>query len=124
MLKTEWKKWDAFVCVLVVLAALGLALLLSLSARGEEAVVEVSLEGGLLAQLPLNGTDKRLEVGGTYPLTVVIADGEVWVEDASCPGGDCQRQGHISRPGQSIACLPDRVSVAIRGQSTVDVIVG
>ena len=76
-------------------------------------------------QVPLNGTDATFAVEGNYPLTVAVSGGKVWIAESTCPGGDCVQQGAVSRSGESIVCLPARVTVAITGGSgSADVIVG
>ena len=124
MLSFQIKKWDGAVCALVLLAALVLAAGLRLQARGREATVVISREGRVLYEDRLEGPDREIPVDGDYPMTVVIRQGQVWVEQSSCPGGDCREMGKISAPGQSIACLPNRVTVAVRGDSPVDLVVG
>ena len=52
--------------------------------------------------------------GGTNEL--VIADGQVWLEEASCPDKLCVHQGKIQYAGQSIICLPNKVSVTIEDE--------
>ena len=52
--------------------------------------------------------------GGTNEL--VIADGQVWLEEASCPDKLCVHQGKIQYAGQSIICLPNQVSVTIEDE--------
>ena len=44
---------------------------------------------------------------------VAIRDGAVFMEEADCPDGSCIRQGRISRSGQAVVCLPNRVVVRI-----------
>ena len=44
---------------------------------------------------------------------VVIEDGEVRMED--CPDKLCISQGKISKPGQTIICLPNKTMVTITG---------
>ena len=46
---------------------------------------------------------------------VVIYDGEVRMEEADCPDKLCVLQGKISRSGQTIICLPNKVMVTIKG---------
>lgn len=46
---------------------------------------------------------------------VVIEDGEVWMEEADCPDKLCISQGKISKPGQTIICLPNKTMVTITG---------
>lgn len=112
-------------CALILLLALGLTLGLHAGAKTDGAQVVVSAGGTQVLQKPLEGTEGRFPIEGEYPLTVCISGGRVWVEDSHCPGGDCQAQRPISRPGQSIVCLPGRITVAIRGgDGAADLIVG
>ncbi len=46
---------------------------------------------------------------------VVIRDGKAFIENSPCPDGLCMRAGSISRAGQWIACLPNRIIVRIGG---------
>lgn len=40
---------------------------------------------------------------------IVIEGGQVYMKEASCPDGLCVKQGHISRAGESIICLPHKL---------------
>jgi hypothetical protein len=61
-------------------------------------------------------TRQTLEVEGPLGDTIVeISGGAVRVVDSPCPEKICVKTGQISRPGQTIACLPNRVFVVIRG---------
>ena len=46
---------------------------------------------------------------------IVVRAGEVFVESAPCANQICVKTGTASRPGQWIACLPNRVFVAVEG---------
>ena len=52
---------------------------------------------------------------------IKIADGKVWVTEASCPDKLCVKQGKIDKDGQSIICLPNKVVVKIVSDKTNDV---
>ena len=56
--------------------------------------------------------------GGTNHL--IIRDGEVWLSEADCPDRLCVKQGRISHTGDSIICLPHRVSVRVVSDDTED----
>lgn len=66
------------------------------------------LEGG-------NQQSERREIDIDGHNKVVIADGEVWMEEADCPDRLCISQGKISRSGQTIICLPNKTMVTIKG---------
>ena len=46
---------------------------------------------------------------------IEIRDGRVRMLEASCPNHLCIRQGWIRFEGQSIVCLPNKVTVTVRG---------
>ena len=53
--------------------------------------------------------------GPSGETTLRIQNKKVWVEKAPCPNKLCMRQGKISRPGESIICLPNRIVITIEG---------
>ena len=69
-----------------------------------------------------------LSLSGTFPLNggsniLVVENGEAWVSEANCPDKVCMGMGRISRNGEFIACLPNRLLVVVEGaaeQSPVD----
>ena len=113
-LKPVW--WDA----LVVLAVLLLALLL-----GARPVLQAQQAGALTVIVSVDGaeaerTPPSANAGGrhehrAYPLTAAGENGAVRVAHSDCPNQDCVRSGAISRAGQSIVCLPARISVTLSG---------
>jgi len=62
-------------------------------------------------------TELTLRVPGPLGETVVvIEDGAVRVISSPCPEKICVKTGRISKPGQWIACLPNRVFISIQGR--------
>ena len=101
------------VLVLLVLAG-GFWLYTFLSrSPGGEAVVTVSGKEVLRAPLSENG-EYTVGEGGSYNL-VVVEDGTVRVESASCPDLVCVHTGRIAYVGQSIVCLPNELVVTVEG---------
>lgn len=45
----------------------------------------------------------------------VVEDGKVKMKEADCPDGLCVKQGAISKTGETIVCLPNRVVIEIEG---------
>ena len=99
------------ICSLLVVALLaGSALLLF---RGEGDTVSVKIDGEVVYEFSLT-EDRTLEIetDGGYNL-LIIEDGKARVERASCPDGICSSHRPISRDGESIICLPNKVVVEV-----------
>lgn len=104
--------------LLLVVLAIGLAGILFLYTRpaAADSEVEVSVDGEVVMTLPLS-EDTEVTISGFDggENLLVISDGKAEIESASCPDGVCVRHYAISRDGESIICLPNRVVVTIRG---------
>ena len=101
--------------VLLLVATLALSLLWAFfgAERGGEA--EVSVDGAVVATLPLSRDATYPVEAGEYRLTVRVEHGEVFVTDATCPDKVCQHTGRVSANGASIVCAAARVSVRVTG---------
>ena len=54
---------------------------------------------------------------------LVTESGSARVESASCPDGICSSHRPVSRVGESIVCLPNKVSITVKGApDEVDII--
>ena len=119
------KKRRADLVVIGSLLLLALILWLVLGAfRTEGGEVVVRVDG-------VETERHALTEDGTYPLNggsniLVIADGRAWLTEANCPDLLCVKQGKIHYAGQSIICLPNRLSVTVEGGESdgVDAVVG
>ena len=119
------KKRRADLIVIASLLLLALALYLILGAVrtvGGEVVVRVD---------GVETERHALTADGTYPLNggsniLVIGEGQAWLSEANCPDLLCVRQGKIRYTGQSIICLPNRLTVTVEGGESdgVDAAVG
>jgi hypothetical protein len=80
--------------------------------QGTQVVVEAS---GRTYLYPLD-RDRTEKVHGPIGDTIlVISGGEAQVLDSPCRDKICVHAGKISKPGQWIACLPNKVMVHIGG---------
>ena len=119
------KKQRADLVVIGSLLLLALILWLVLGAfRTEGGEVVVRVDG-------VETERHALTEDGIYPLNggsniLVIADGRAWLTEANCPDLLCVKQGKIHYTGQSIICLPNRLSVTVEGGESdgVDAVVG
>lgn len=104
----------------VIVIALAAYFLMQGKERGTVAVV--SFEGEAVAEIPLDRD-------GVYPLEgfdmeLTVKNGEICVSMSDCPDKICEKTGFISGTGQSIVCLPNRISVRIisNTENEIDVV--
>ena len=64
-------------------------------------------------------TEFKVEVDSGYNI-VHIQDGSVWIQDATCPDKVCLHQGKISKDGEIIVCLPNRLMIQIEDNSETE----
>jgi hypothetical protein len=85
------------------------------------AAARVIVQGeGATWVFPLDAGNQRfqetLHVPGPMGETVVeISGGQSWVESSPCTNQTCVAAGHMHRPGQWTACLPNKVFLYIEG---------
>jgi hypothetical protein len=53
---------------------------------------------------------------------LVIKDGEARLQSAPCPLKICEAMGPISRSGEVILCLPNRIYIRMNGREIVDAV--
>ena len=104
------------ISIILAVALILLGILMLFRREGGVAVVEI--DGKPYAEF-------RLDTDGEYPLNggtniLVIEGGEAYMSSADCPDGTCKNTGRIKYAGQSIICLPNRISVIIRSQDSGD----
>ncbi len=74
----------------------------------------VETERGVQERLRLDGTARRLELAGPAGPTTLVTDRHgAHVASASCRHATCRRQGMVSRPGELIACAPNRLVLRV-----------
>ena len=113
--RSENKKSLRFdVVIIALLLIISLVLLaVSLISREDGATVDVEIDGKRVAVYDLDKTGEYVLNGGTNILK--IENGEAYLSYADCPDHTCVRTGKIRYVGQSIICLPNRVTVTVRG---------
>ena len=79
------------------------------------AYVEISVDGNIIETLDLN-QNTEITVSGYHNGTnhLIIEDGQVWIDDASCPDKLCIHQGKISHNSDLIVCLPNLMIAQVR----------
>lgn len=125
-MKETLKLTDVMLAGLIVVAAIVLAAIQlgagqadrQRSGAGNSVIVEVY--GNRIHAIPfsqISGSSAlRIQMGdGREVMLEIVETGKVRVTESTCPDKVCARTGWISRPGQSIVCLPNKVVVRIEG---------
>ncbi|MGE5580702.1 MAG: NusG domain II-containing protein [Bacillota bacterium] len=119
---------------LVIAGAVALALILwagfyAFPRTAAELAAVVRVDGKEVARLPVTGgtiSQKVVDIPRGVA-TISYGEGRVRVEpldDHTCPNGICWKTGWVSRAGQSIVCVPNRMTVTLEGStSEVDSVV-
>lgn len=101
----------------IILLCLGLLVWQNSRPKG---VAEIYYQGKLVRTVRFAELSERVEI----PVgegNLVCADREgVWMERADCPDQLCVHQGKIKSGNLSIVCLPNEVSVTLKGESGWD----
>ena len=112
--KPLFKKTDIIIIALVLLTAFLFALPRFIGKNGNPVAV-ITAGNEIVAEIPLNGADEQtLEVNGTK---ITVRDGEIFFSESACKDKVCIKTGTLKNPGDSSACIPNKVSVYIKGQS-------
>lgn len=111
------KKADAILIGALLLAACGLFLLLR--GGGEGGTAKVCRGGETVWVCPMGG-EGSFETEG---VCIRVSDGKAWVERSDCPDKSCTRCRPIRGAGESIVCLPNRVTVTIEGEGALDAVI-
>ena len=103
------KKNDIILCAAICAFAAILSLIL-FAVRKEGKTVVVKVDNKTVCEYPL-GTDREIALEHN---TAVIENSEVYMLKADCKNQICVKTGKISKRGESIVCLPNRVVIEIK----------
>lgn len=114
------KKRDLIFIGSILLVAVILFISFALT-RKEGAYVTVRVDGEEVARYGLDEDGEYSLNGGTNLLK--IEDGKAYIIYADCPDHVCVDRGRIYRSGETITCLPNKLTVTVGGdRGEVDLI--
>jgi hypothetical protein len=112
------KRIDAIIVAIILICAVAAMAVASAANRartGGEPVAEIYEDGVLTRTLPLR-EDSDIVVNTPRGYNrIVVADGGVRVAEADCGSQTCVHSGIKRLSGETIACLPHRLIIKIRG---------
>lgn len=103
-----------FIALLLTVSAVGLLYLFVFRSEGN--TVKVTVDGKLYGTYSLSQNVSKDILTGENSDEVnrmVIKDGKVYMEYATCPDGICVAHRPVFRNSESIVCLPNRVVITV-----------
>ncbi len=115
------KKWDVIVIGFFVLLSFMPALFFAMDAKGQdnELYAQVKVKGEVYGTYVLTGHKGRDEIRLETDLginIIEIIDEKIGMFEADCPDHICYVPEFITKPGETIVCLPNRVVIEIKGE--------
>lgn len=120
-------KGDILIIGIIVFLAV-LVFVLMLPKNYNENILEVYLDGELIHSISLvEGEYTLIEIDDAVHNTIEIDGTSVRIIEATCYDHVCENTGSISKAGEIIACMPNKLLLKIVGDESVneyDVVVG
>jgi len=116
--RKNMKMADVILAIIVAGIALAIFLLNVFNGLGRDSRVVCIFQNGELVdryvinEESLQSKEYSSEWGSN---TVNIEKGIVYINQSTCPDHLCERMGRISKSGQVITCLPNRLQIVIEG---------
>lgn len=103
------KKGDiVIICTVAAAFVLSVVLLVAFCGQGSRVIIKQNNEIVYSNSISIN---KTVNIKTN---TITVKDGEVYMSDSTCKNQICVNSGKISKKGESIICLPNKVTVEIK----------
>ncbi len=107
-------RYDLILIAVCLFVSLALWAVVSLTKKPGETVV-VTVAGEEFGRYPLNEEREVVIETEKGKNVLTIKDGYADITDATCPDGLCERQRKIDESGETLVCLPNKVTVTVIG---------
>ncbi len=116
------KKGDIFVAFLIVLTTALSFLILTPGEASQELTLIIKVDSEIYKEIKLSGNyNKLVEINSPFGYNKISIDGKrVKMIEAGCTDSLCLKEKEISRPFESIVCLPHRLIVYLSGETELD----
>ena len=102
--------------LILVLLSYGIMTFWQRSNTKADAYVEVKIDGQVYATYPLDeDMEETIVTGDGEYNTLVIKDGKADITETTCPDKICAKHRSIHFSGESIVCLPHKLTVTVVG---------
>lgn len=118
---TVFLKGDFWIAAVILLLA-GSILFLIFFPRSEKKYCIIKQNNVIINKIELKeDLSKEIAISGEYENILEICNGRVRIKYSDCPNQQCVSSGWISRSGQAVVCLPNRVVIEITSDSGQEV---
>lgn len=114
---------DLILNILIILVCISIPICLSVFSENEEKTAVISYDGNVERRINLS-EDFTYQ---THGVEVTVEEGRAFVSNTNCPDGLCMKMKDAQNVGDSIICVPNKVSVRIVGNGVekgADVVAG
>lgn len=109
-----FKKADIILACALIAVGLAISYIFSFG-QSEGDIVKIICNGRFFGSYSLN-EDREISIDRNDHINkVTINNGTVSMSFSDCKGQDCVQQGIISKSGETIICLPNKIVVEITG---------
>ncbi len=106
-------KKNDFILIGIILIAIIIVIVAVTFSKKDGAYVVIRVDGKEVERYSLSEDGEYELNGGTNCLR--IEKGKAYLISASCPDHLCVKQGKIDQTGETITCLPNRLTVTVYG---------
>lgn len=118
------KKGDLLIILLLLVAGIVWFIQDSLRSDTEGSLAVIEVEGKRVQTLSMDENGRyKINLPNDKSMEVMVENNEIWVleETVDCPQKICVRTGKISKPGETIVCLPNKTVIYIEGFANTNV---
>ncbi len=81
---------------------------------GEEA--DIYLDGKLVQTVRLNKNQNIELVSTLGEINIHVNNHKIWIHQVACPDQTCKKMGKITKTGETIVCVPNKLVIVIKGK--------
>ncbi|MDK2824368.1 MAG: hypothetical protein PWP71_2286 [Clostridia bacterium] len=115
----KFKKGDILIFIFLLIAVIGWFLQDSIWTDVDKKIAIIEIDGEIYNTIFFDNLKDKQEFTIDLPdnnyIYITSEKDGIYVNDASCPDKVCEKTGKISKAGQNIVCLPNKVVIYIQG---------
>ncbi len=113
---------DIILNIIIILICIAIPVAIGIASNGEKTLV-ISYDGDVVKEISL----MQNEAYNIHGVEVTVENGTAFVSETNCPDRLCMKMSKAKNVGDSIICVPNKVSVRIVGRNDAkgaDVVAG